>query len=296
MIDGRVIVIGGAGFVGRHITQLLASRGIPVTVIGRRRRGLSDCRNIQFRSVDLEAISPRELRSELRDAAVVINSTGSIWDRPKEAMVTGIVRPTEVLMEALVGLSESPRYVHLGSVLETGQGRSTDYGAAKAVASDLVKDSGLDSWILQIANAVGPGAPESSLLGRAAAQLGPTGGPRKSARVLNLGTLDSERDFVDVRDVAEAVVAASARPGLAETVAVGSGRATAARALVEKLIAVSGVEAMIERSGESAGHSTGSIPGVDLRPALALIGWEPRRNLEMSLNDYWVEFIGKVDV
>lgn len=296
MIDGRVVVIGGTGFVGRHVTQLLASRGLPVTVIGRRRRGVSDCRNVQFRSMDLEAIQPRDLRPALRGASVVINSTGSIWDRPKEAMITGIVRPTEVLIEALVGLSEVPRYVHLGSVLEAGQGRATDYGAAKAVASDLVNQSGLDRWILQVANAVGPGAPTSSLLGRAAAQLGPAGGPRDSARVLNLGALDSERDFIDVRDVAEAVVAASGCSGRGETVAVGSGRATAARSLVEKLITLSGIEAVIERSGQAAGHSTGSIPGVDLQPARTLIGWEPRRSLDESLNDYWIEFTGKVDV
>ena len=294
MIDGRVVVVGGTGFVGRHITRCLLTAGAPVTVIGRRRRGTCDSERVRFCAMDLERVSQQEVRRVISGASAVINSTGSIWDRPVEAMVSGIVRPTEVLVRAMEDLSRPPRYVHLGSVLENARSGGSDYGAAKKAASDLVAGSSLDRWIVQVANAVGPGAPASSLLGRAAGQL--VGAEGLGARVLQLGTLNSERDFVDVRDVAEAVVAAAGVPGIGQTVPVGSGHAITARSVIEKLVALSGVEAVIERSAHTAGHSQGSLPGVDLVPARRHLGWRPRRSLDVSLHDYWFEFTRKVAV
>ena len=63
--------------------------------------------------------------------------------------------------------------------------------------------------VLRVFNPVGPGAPEESLPGRVAAELRRA---LASGAEVRLGSLDAVRDFVDARDVADAVIAAAAGP------------------------------------------------------------------------------------
>ena len=60
---------------------------------------------------------------------------------------------------------------------------------------------------------------------------------------MRLGPLDAVRDFVDARDVADAVIAAAAAASLPHPVInVGSGTGVLARTLVRELVAISGYD------------------------------------------------------
>ena len=110
--------------------------------------------------------------------------------------------------------------------------------------------------------------------------------------VITLDALHASRDYVDVRDVADAVVRA-AKSGLSgRAIDIGCGQAISVRSIVELLIRVSRVRArIVERDQTSArlGHSTDMWTQVDPQPALELLGWHPTRTLTDAITAYWHE-------
>ena len=107
------------------------------------------------------------------------------------------------------------------------------YGVTKLAGTRLVElamAAGLDGVVLRVFNPVGPGAPGSNLPGKVAAEL-----HRALARGtdVQLGSLDAVRDFIDVRDVADAVIAAAPRPRWRTCVLnIGTGRGVPVRTMV----------------------------------------------------------------
>ncbi|MBT2388374.1 NAD(P)-dependent oxidoreductase [Streptomyces sp. ISL-1] len=304
--NGRVVVLGGTGFLGRHVCVALGERGFDVVAVAR--RPPVDAIPGRFLARDLVQLSPQELAKDLDEIrpAVVVNTVGSIWGRTDEQMWKAAAVPTLRLLDALALLSERPRMVHLGSVLEYGRmtpgstaGAATvakptsAYGRAKLAATQAVLErmeaGELEGMVLRVSNLAGPGSPDVSLLGQVARQLLAAG---ERPAVVRLDPLLAHRDYVDVRDVADAVVAATASKVSGELVDIGSGESTPVRTVVDLLIERSRLPAaVVERSGSGKQHSTETWSRVDIGPAERLLGWRPRRPLADAVEAYWREFI-----
>src|SRR5206468_1837433 len=81
--------------------------------------------------------------------------------------------------------------------------------ATKLAGTCLVRTAraaGLDAVVLRVFNAVGAGMPANTLPGRVAAQLRTA---LRGGGEVRLGSLDTVRDFVDIRDIADAALAAA---------------------------------------------------------------------------------------
>ena len=140
--------------------------------------------------------------------------------------------------------------------------------------------------MLRVFNPVGPGAPGHTLPGRAASEL--VRAVREND-VVRLGGLDAVRDFVDVDDVAAAVLAAATGPVPAHGVVnVGSGTAVPARELVSTLVDVSGARVRIEE-GDGGSARSADVPWqqADITAATAAWDWRPRTPLAVSLEGLW---------
>jgi len=108
--------------------------------------------------------------------------------------------------------------------------------------------------------------------------------------VVELDPLLAHRDYVDVRDVADAVLAAAVSPLSGVLVDIGRGESVPVRLLVDLLIARSRLPAVVvERAGERIGHSVEDWIRVDVAPAERLLGWRPRRSLVEAVDAYWNE-------
>jgi nucleoside-diphosphate-sugar epimerase len=184
------------------------------------------------------------------------------------------------------------------------------YGVSKLAATELVLGSGLDAVVLRVFSPAGPGTPAGSPLGRLAEAM--RRAMQSGDGELKLGGLGIQRDFIDVRDVARAVHAASlsAAQGV---INIGSGRAVRLRDAAAVLARVAGfggalheidappgpVRAVIGHPrGESDHAAPASLPypdgcgswqQADVRTARDRLGWRPRINLEESLADIWME-------
>ncbi|KUJ64307.1 reductase [Streptomyces albus subsp. albus] len=318
----RVLLLGSSGYLGRYVADhLLADPSVQLTALGR-----GDDADVRF---DLATGSPGALTRFL-DAVhpgVVINCAGATRGGARELTRHNTVAVATVC-EAMRRSGCAARLVQLGCAAEYGpsqQGSSTaedavprpggPYGVSKLAATELVLGSGLDAIVLRVFSPAGPGTPAGSPLGRLAEAM------RRAMQAgdseLRLSGLGVQRDFVDVRDVARAVHAASlsAAQGV---VNIGTGRAVRLRDAAAVLARVAGFGGSLHEvdipasrqpmapgqpnpGADQPGHAPaapaaypypdgcGGWQQADVRTARDRLGWRPRIALEESLADIWME-------
>ncbi|WP_327254827.1 NAD-dependent epimerase/dehydratase [Streptomyces sp. NBC_01244] len=259
----RVLLIGANGYLGRYVAdRLLADPAVQLTALGR-----GDDADVRF---DLATGSPGALTRFL-DAVhpgVVINCAGATRGGARELTRHNTVA-VATICESLRRSGCGARLVQLGCAAEYGPsqpGSSTaedavprpggPYGVSKLAATELVLGSGLDAVVLRVFSPVGPGTPAGSPLGRLAEAM--RRAMQSGDGELKLSGLGVQRDFVDVRDVARAVHAASlsAAQGV---VNIGTGRAVRLRDAAAVLARVAGYggslhEIDVPQHGQHAQH------------------------------------------
>jgi nucleoside-diphosphate-sugar epimerase len=298
----RVLLLGANGYLGRFVAdRLLADPAVQLTALGR-----NDDADVRF---DLSTGSPGALTRFL-DAVhpgVVINCAGGIRGGARDLTRQNTVS-TAVVCESLRRSGCGARLVHIGcaaeygpspagsSIAETAVPRpGSPYGVSKLAATELVLASGLDAVVLRVFSPIGPGTPAGSPLGRVAE--GMRRALQQGENDLKLGGLGVQRDFVDVRDVARAVHAASlsAAQGV---VNIGTGRAMRLRDAAGLLARIAGFGGSLHETepGGPGGPAPQPYPDgcgawqqADVRTARDRLGWRPRIGLEESLADIWME-------
>src|SRR5262249_1706398 len=170
------------------------------------------------------------------------------------------------------------------------------FGASKLAQTQLAA-AAAGEWQLGILvvrpfNVLGPGLPAHYFAAALAERLekAKIAGGSGDFPVVNA---EATRDFVDVRDVAEAMVGLVTRAappaGTAAVYNVASGRETTVRAVAAKLCRLAGdfqvVDAGAGKSRSSILRSCGDP--TRLRQA---IGWTPRIGWEQSIEDLWSAF------
>ncbi|MES4905943.1 MULTISPECIES: NAD(P)-dependent oxidoreductase [unclassified Streptomyces] len=312
------VVLGGTGSLGRRISEVFEAEGARVLTVSRSAAGRpSGGRHI---CLDLTGTPPARLAAVLAGAGadIVVNAAGLAWGGGEEELAAANAGLVRHLVEAVAALAHRPRLVQLGTVHEYGPvapgtaiteglppAPVSAYGRTKLLGAEAVlraaRTGAVDGTVLRIANVHGPGAPRTSLLGAVAHHLAETARGRSAQGALRLAPLTARRDFVDIRDVGQAVLAAATAPRtdavLGAVVNIGSGRAVAVRELVDRMIELSGVEApVVERAGSRPGSPAGSGgPGpagsgadwqlLDISAARRLLGWRPVYGMDRSLRD-----------
>lgn len=314
-VAGRsVVVLGGTGFLGGHICDAFGAAGARVLRVSRKARDdLGADRGPRYRSVnlDLADAGPRQLAGLLAEAEVdvVVNAAGMVWQATDRQMLDVNGELVTRLVAAVDEQPRRPRLIQLGSAYEYGPvpvGTSitedqmtapdTAYGRSKLLGTQAVLRAahvgGLNGVVLRLAVVSGPGAPRNSLLGVVAAhlsELARTQGAGTPLRQLRLAPLRAQRDFVDVRDVADAVVAAATALEVAgRVVNIGRGEAVHVRLMVDRMITLSGLQVpitFVEGQGSGTVRSDAEWLRLDISRAWRLLGWRPRRSLDESLWD-----------
>ncbi|PZF96069.1 NAD-dependent epimerase/dehydratase family protein [Micromonospora deserti] len=295
----RVAVLGATGCVGRAVCAAFARTGGRVLAIARTPR--PGTRYHRFLPLDVSDTAPADLARILTDERVdtVVNAAGG-WGRTEAELNPGHVRLARRLVAALDATRRRPRLVHVGSVHEYGpiaEGTSvsetaeprpdTGYGRVKLASTRIVlraaEAGAVDAVVLRAVNVYGPYTAPASFLGMLRDRLRRTG-----PEGLTVTVAAARRDFVDARDLAEAVVLAARSPVTGQVINIGRGVAEDVRELVRALL-------------ETAGLPPGAVPVVDgpvtsnggawtradIRRAGHLLGWRPRTGVQESIEALW---------
>ena len=151
-----ICVIGGGGFVGRHIVHLLAARGLRVRVPARdreRAKALILLPTVEVIAADVH--DPATLAELVAGAGAVINLAGVLHDgRGKEGFDATHVELTRKILAASTAAGVR-RYLHMSALGADVNGPSR-YQQTKGAAEALVRASALDWTIFRPSVIFGP--------------------------------------------------------------------------------------------------------------------------------------------
>ena len=272
----RWLVTGAHGLIGRH---LCARLGGEVTGIGHRELPLSDTKGL------------RRLVARVRPQCIV-HLAGALHGASEAELVATNVVGTLSLMQAAAGSGARVVVASSGAVYgaptalpirESHACNPVDlYGVTKLAAEHLARieaaRGGLGLVVARIFNVVGPGQGEDHVCGRLAAQLA------RGPRVIEVGTLDATRDFIDVRDVASALVVLGERGR--GTYNVGSGRETPVGEVLAELVRISGVSVDVRTRHDTPRGVGRHVADVS---RLSELGFVPAFPLSRSLRDLYAD-------
>ncbi|WP_037671827.1 NAD(P)-dependent oxidoreductase [Streptomyces griseus] len=295
-----VAVLGATGCVGRHVSAAFARAGH--SVLGVARHPAPHVREADFVPLDVAGAQVREIAQlfDTRRVEVVVNATGG-WDTTEEAMVYSHVRLVDRLLEAVRLMDRPPRIVQVGSVHEYGAvppGQDIDeavvprpetpYARTKLAGSEAIlradREGRVEGVVLRAVNVCGPHTTEASFLGMVLARLRDT----DPSTGITLAVADARRDYIDVRDLADAVVLAAGAPVAGQVINIGRGQAVGIRELVDLLAEASGFPPEALTLKEAPVQSKGAgWTRADIRLAGQLLGWRPHITLRDSMRAMW---------
>ena len=240
MLIRNVLVIGGSGFIGRHVVRQLAGTGLQVRVPTRNRERAKDL--ILLPTVDVvkaDVFDPQTLEGLVAGVDAVVNLVGILHGDFERAHVELPRRIVAACRKAGVG-----RLVHVSALKASPQGPSA-YLRSKAQGEEAVRDAQSDALQTTIFR-------PSVVFGREDRFLNLFAHLARQLPVLALASPEARFQPVHVLDVARAVALALSDPRtFGQTFELCGPRAYTLRKLVEYVVHALGLRRPIVGLGPS---------------------------------------------
>ena len=318
MIQKKVLVVGGAGYIGSHTCLVLAERGYQPVVFDNLSNGHAEF--VKWGPLEMGDIRDRDRLDEvfakyqpeavLHFAALIevgesVKDPASFYDNNVVGALTLLSASLAAGVEAFVFSSTCATYGLPEQVPmdETHpQAPINPYGRTKWVIEQALKDygtyKGLRSVMLRYFNAAGADfegrigewhTPETHAVPLAIeAALGRRDGFKVFGSDYDTRDGTCVRDYIHVLDLADAHVrAVDYLLGGGETVELnlGTGAGTTVRELLDAISNVSDRPFPVEYAGRRDGDSTSLVANND--KARKVLGWQPRYMLDDIIRSAW---------
>lgn len=294
----KVLVTGGAGFIGSHLTDALIGRGDQVLVVDNLVSGVKENLNSKAKFFELDVASPATYNLILNEKpeiifhlAAHIDVRRSVEDPVFDAQ-TNILGSLNVIAAASSAKIKKIIFSSTGGAIygeadiiptpETYDPQPlAPYGLAKLTIERYLslwrKLNGLEFVVLRYANVYGP---RQALKGEAGAVAIFTRKLLRGDELSVFGDGSQTRDFIYVADVVAANLAAVKLAG-GGTFNIGTGRETSINALLQDLLKITHCKIKPSHLPAKSGEVLRSA--IDASAAKRILGWEPKVSLEEGL-------------
>jgi UDP-glucose 4-epimerase len=296
----RIIVTGGAGFIGSHITDAYLAAGHEVVVVdslwahgGGRREHIAERASFVHLDIRDDALDrifkefrPEAVSHHAAQHSVAIGSRDPQYDA--NVNIIGLLNVLENAVKSgvrkVVYASSGASYgepSHLPISETTPQLPTSPYGITKMAGEHYLRfflsEHGLDFTSLRYGNVYGPRQDPGGEAGVIAIFINKFLAGQ-GVRIDSDG--EQTRDYVYVGDVVQANVDALDR-GSAACYVIGTNRRTSVNAIYRELVAIMGIEPPVEH----APKRPGDVRDAQFDPGLAVreLGWYPRTSLREGL-------------
>lgn len=242
----NILIIGSSGFIGKHLTNTLVAqkkhnvftidKDIPKDFNGKRNY-LGDIKDPNFVKKCIQETNP--------DLIYYLISFFSLNDTKDFSL--SIENSLECLKNLFENLQPNRRLIYVGSSAQYGRVPSnfqpvsenvgfypvSRYGVFKIFEENeiirLAKKNTTDIVSARVFNVTGPGEPDRMVGGSIIAQL-------KVKKEVRMGNLNSKRDFLDVRDVSNALAIIGEKGKSGEVYNICSGKSISIKDYLELII------------------------------------------------------------
>jgi len=295
----KVLVTGGAGFIGSHVADRLIAAGHEVAVVDDLSTGHREFVNPRATPHVIDIRSPKlsEVFEAERPEAVIHHAAQAEVRRSVEdpALDAAINIGGTLNLLTCCRRYKIARVVYAGTggavygdtaVLPTPEDHPTrpasPYGISKLIAEQYLACwgalYGVGGIALRYANVFGP---RQNPLGEAGVVAIFSHRILRGEPITINGDGEQTRDYVYVEDVAEANLRALERTDVTGTVNLGTGIETSVNALLRRLEAVAGVKAEAHHASPKPGEQRRSV--LDASAAKRILGWTPQVTLDEGL-------------
>lgn len=299
----RVLVTGAGGFVGRHLIRHLLDAAPDVEIVGTTRgarsggRGAGTEPRLRLVRCDLTRHGGEDIRRLIAAARpdhvyhLAARSSGADADR--EAVFAVNVGGTRHLMAALAAEAPGARCLFASSGYVYGPcdpqrpAQEGDplrplgvYAESKREAEEHARGGG--ALVARAFNHTGPGQTEAFVIPAFARQIARIERGRQTPQI-EVGNLESRRDFLDVRDVARAYRALLSAGERAETYNVCRGEAYSLRGVLADLLRLSPVPIEVTQGLRRTRPDDLPVSVGDPARLNARTGWKPDVPFSLTL-------------
>jgi len=308
----RTCVIGGAGFIGSYIVELLLSQGRKVTVVGRSQRPVRILPDeVLYYSGDYgNGVFLRGILQEMDEVISLAHTTvpKTSYDDPVSDILGNL--PAVVTLFETAVLCGTKRVVFVSSG-GTIYGNAKELPITEGVPTNPISPYGITKLAMEKyafmyhvthnlpvicvrpGNAYGPGQIPFSgqgLVATVAASI------LSGEEILSYGAERTIRDYLHVRDIASGIVAAleRGRPGECYNIGNGIGRST--REVITAIVSCGRNEGHQAAVRELLGRSFDVSANVlDSRKLMADTGWSPEIDFDSGISETWRWYADNVD-
>lgn len=311
----KILVTGGAGFIGSHLCERLIKEGHSVTAIDNFSTGsesnVSELKNVRnFKLIEGSILDLDEITSLIDDAEYIFHLAAAVGvfnivNNPLDSLLTNI-RGTENILE-LASASKTPVFLTSSSEVYgkniSDSLKETDdrilgspvtlrwsYSEAKAIDESLAYayfiENGLETRIVRFFNTVGPR--QLGAYGMVVPRFVRSAITNEPITIYGDGT--QTRCFAHVYDVIDAVMAiAFSDNTIGKVINIGNNYEISINDLAQKIILETSSKSKIvyvpyeEAYGDGFEDMERRVPNIDL--IYQLVGWKPQRDLSSIIAD-----------
>jgi UDP-glucose 4-epimerase len=296
----RILITGGAGFIGSHVAERLVADEEQVDVLDDLSRGRVDWlpAGVRLHEADLRDAESVGRAAERVQPEVVVHLAALHFipavdgapelarqvnvDGTRNLLAAFASKPPKLLLFASSAAVYPDR---AGPIPESCPPEPLDvYGKTKLEGEELVARFGIETGarcvIARLFNVIGRRETNPHLVPELVGQL------RQGRTRISLGNVGTTRDYTDVADVAEALVRLLQPPAGEHTVFnVGSGRGVSGAELVELCAEIVGRKVTIEVDPSRVRAQDRSELVADVSLLTSATGWARSRPLEQTLSE-----------